>query len=79
MGCKSHLLLNQSTHSRVANATASKGFPRAAPVDDLGLVEAVDGFGQGVVLAVADGGFDPAASASRSVYLIEINWLPRSL
>jgi len=30
------------------------GAPRAAPVDDLGLVEAVDGLGQGVVIAVAD-------------------------
>jgi hypothetical protein len=29
------------------------GFPGAAPVDHLGLVEAVDGFGQDVVVAVA--------------------------
>ena len=31
-----------------------EGSPRPPPMDDLGLVEAVDGFGQGVVIAVAD-------------------------
>ena len=31
-----------------------EGLPGAAAVDDLGLVEAVDGLGQGVVVAVAD-------------------------
>ena len=37
------------------------GFPRSPAVDQLGLVEPVDGFGQGVVVAVAtaaDRGFD---------------------
>src|SRR3954447_25561655 len=28
--------------------------PRAAPMDDLGFVEAVDGFGEGIVVAVPD-------------------------
>ncbi len=38
------------------------GAPGAAPVDDLGLEQAVDGFGEGVVVAVADAphrGLDP--------------------
>jgi hypothetical protein len=45
--------LNQSTHSRVANSTASKLRQGAAPVDYLGFVEAVEGLGQGIVVAVA--------------------------
>jgi hypothetical protein len=56
-------LLNQSTHSSVAYSTASKERQGPRPMDDLGLVEAVDGLGQGVVVAVADAadrGFDPA-------------------
>ena len=28
--------------------------PRASPVNDLGLVESVDGFGQGVVVGISD-------------------------
>jgi hypothetical protein len=50
-------------------------------MDDLGLVKSVDGLGQSIVVAVADAadrGLD-AASARRSVYLIETYWLPRSL
>src|SRR4051794_2793443 len=31
-----------------------KGFPWSSPVDEFGLVETVDGFGQGVVVAVPD-------------------------
>ena len=54
MGSSSRRLLNQSTHSSVANSTASNDAPRSAPMDDLGLVEAVDRFGEGVVVAVAD-------------------------
>ena len=42
-------------------------------MDDLGLVEAVDRFGQGLVVAVADTPTEGSrpASARRSVYLIE--------
>jgi hypothetical protein len=54
MGSSSRRLLNQSTHSSVANSTASKGSPWSAPMDHLGLVKAVDRLGQGVVIAVAD-------------------------
>ena len=46
--------MNQSTHSRVANSTASRRAPRAAPMDHLGLEQAVDRFGEGVVVAIAD-------------------------
>ena len=31
-----------------------KGFPWSSPMDEFGLVETVDGFGQGVVVAVPD-------------------------
>lgn len=47
-----------------------KGFPGSFPVDDLGLVEAVDGFGQGVVVAVADASdrrFDSGLAQPRGV------------
>ena len=54
MGSSSRRLLNQSTHSSVANSTASKTAPWSAPVDHLGLVEAVDRFGESVVVAIAD-------------------------
>jgi hypothetical protein len=47
-------LLNQSTHSRVAYATASKPRHGPPPVDEFGLVEAVDRLGAGVVVRVAD-------------------------
>ena len=55
--------------------------PGSTPVYDFGFVKAVDGLGQGVVIAVADASTDGSipASASRSVYLIETYWLPRSL
>jgi hypothetical protein len=53
--------------------------PRAASPDHLGLVEAVDGLGQGVVEAVADAAGSTPASASRPVYLIETYCTPRSL
>ena len=54
IGSSSLLLLNQSTHSSVANSTCFEVAPRPAPPDHLGLVEAVDGLGEGVVVAVAD-------------------------
>ena len=53
MGSISRRLLNQSTHSSVANSTVSAS-PRSAPMDDLGLVETVDRFGECVVVAVSD-------------------------
>ena len=56
MGSSSRRLLNQSTHSSVANSTASKT-ARPSPMDDLGLVEAVDGLGEGIVVAVADAAY----------------------
>ena len=54
MGSSSRRLLNQSTHSSVANSTASKRAPWSAPMDHLGLVETVDRFGESIVVAVAD-------------------------
>jgi len=54
IGPRSRRVLNQSTQSRVANSTACTLGQGAAGVDDLGLVEAVDGLGEGVVVAVAD-------------------------
>ena len=50
--------------------------PRSAPMDDLGLVETVDGFGEGVVIkspTLPTEGSTPA-SARRSVYLIDTYW-----
>ena len=57
------------------------GPPGLAGLDQLGLVEPVDGLGQGVVVGAADRpdrGRMPA-SASRSVYRIEVYWIPRSV
>jgi hypothetical protein len=51
MGSSSRRLLNQSTHSNVANGVERP--PRPAPMDDLGFVETVDGLGQSIVVAVA--------------------------
>ena len=45
--------------------------PRPAPMDDLGLVEAVDGFGQGIVVAIANaahGGFKAGLGEALGVY-----------
>ena len=45
--------------------------PRPTPIDDLGLVEAVDGFGERVVVAVAnaaDGWFDTGLGQALSVF-----------
>lgn len=47
-------MLNQSTHTSVANSTASKAAPWPPPMDHLGLVEAVDGFGESVVIGISD-------------------------
>jgi len=54
---------------------------RSAPMDDLGLVEAVDRLGEGVVEespTLPTEGTRPA-SIRRSVYLIDTYWTPRSL
>src|SRR4029077_14557309 len=50
-GSRMRRLLNQSTHSRVAYSTASKDFHGP---HHLGLEQAVDGFGEGIVVAVTD-------------------------
>ncbi len=52
IGSSSLLLLNQSTHSSVANSTVSK--LRHGSPDDLGFVESVDRLGERIVVAVAD-------------------------
>jgi hypothetical protein len=61
MGSRSRRLLNQSTHSRGGELDRLERSPRSTPVDDFGLVEAVDRIGQRVVVAIADttdGGLD---------------------
>lgn len=45
--------MNQATHSRVASSSDSTVFQWRPTVDQFGLVEAVDGFGQGVVVGIA--------------------------
>ena len=47
-------MVDQSTHSSVANSTASKLRHGPRRMNDLGLVKTVDRFGQSVVVAVAD-------------------------
>ena len=54
--------MNQSTHSAVAILDCLDGAPGPARFDQLGLVQAVDGLGQRVVIGAADGadrGLDP--------------------
>ena len=53
MGFMIRRLLNQSTNSRVAYSTASKDRQGLRLWISPGLVKAVDGFGQGVVVTVA--------------------------
>ncbi len=75
IGSSRRRLLNQSTHSRVANSTASKRPPWTAPMDHLGLEQAVDRLGEGIVIGVAhaaDRGLDaglgePVRVAQREV------------
>lgn len=54
MGSSKDRWLNQSTHSKVANSTTSR--VRHGPRRRITscLVEAVDGLGQGVIVAVTD-------------------------
>jgi len=55
--------------------------PWSAPMDHLGLVETVDGFGESIVIGIsytADRGLH-ACFSQALVYLIETYWLPRSL
>jgi len=58
MGSSSRRLLIQSAHSSIANATASNDRlerpPRPARMDDLGLIETVDGLSEHIVVAVAN-------------------------
>ncbi len=69
MGSSSWRSLNQSSHSSVANSTAWQ--VRHGPrMDHLGLVEAVDGFGQRVVIGITntgDRGFDAGLSQAVGV------------
>ncbi len=53
MGSSGRWWLNHDTHSSVANSTASLVFHGAPAVNQVGLVQAIDGLGQGVVAAVA--------------------------
>ena len=54
VGSSSRRLLNQSTHSSVANSTASIVRHGPRRWDRLGLVEAIDGFREGIVVTVAN-------------------------
>jgi hypothetical protein len=64
-----------------------KAAPRAASMDHLGLVEAVDGLGQGIVMGISDtahGRFDPRFGEAFCVVdgdtlgsLVAVNWRPR--
>src|SRR3984885_6572940 len=50
-------------------------------MDDLGFVETVDGFGESIVVAVADAAYrrlDTRFRQALGVYLIETYWLPRT-
>ena len=56
--------------------------PWSTTVDDLGLVEAVDGFGQGVIVAVANAasrGLEPGFGQTLGVFDRNVPGLPRSL
>ena len=50
MGSRSLRWLNQSTYSRVAYSTLVEVLPGSAFVDEFCLVQADDGFGEGVVV-----------------------------
>jgi hypothetical protein len=54
MGSKSRRLLNQSTHSSVANSTASNDRHGPRRWMNLGLVKTVDRLGESIVITVAD-------------------------
>ena len=60
--------MNQSTHSRVANSTAVT--PGAALTNHLGLVQADDELGQGIVIGIPDAAhrrLDPGLSQTLGV------------
>ncbi len=54
MGSRRRRLLNQSTHSSVANSTASKLRHGPRRWMTLGLVKTVDRFGESIVVTVAN-------------------------
>src|ERR1700689_4445192 len=54
IGSRSRRLLNQSTHSRVANSDGLEAAPWSTPMDHLCLVKAVDGFGESIVVGISD-------------------------
>ena len=72
MGLSRRRLLNQLTHSRVANSTALK--LRHSP-DHLGLEQAIDRFSESIVIRVADvadRGFDPGLGKTVGVAQCEV-------
>ena len=54
IGASSRLLLNQIHPFERRQLDGLEAAPWLVPVDDLGFVEAVDGLGQGIVVAIAD-------------------------
>jgi hypothetical protein len=77
MGSRSRRLLNQSTHSSVANSTACNDRHGPRPMDDLGLVETVDRLGESIVITVADAAhrrLDARLYHPLGIYLIETYW-----
>src|SRR5271170_7810354 len=57
MGSSSRRLLNQSTHSSVANSTASNDRHGPRRWMTIGLVETVDGLGESIVIAVPNAAY----------------------
>ena len=54
IGSRILLWLNQSTYSRVAYSTWSRSFHGALFVDEFCLVQTDDGFGEGVIVGIAN-------------------------
>ena len=83
MGSRSLRLLNQSTHSKRGELDGLEVPPWSAPVDHLGVVETVDGFGDGIVVEIsdtADRGLHACFSQALGVFDRDLlGWLPRSL
>jgi hypothetical protein len=70
MGSKSRLLFKPVDPFQGGELDRVERAPWSAPMNDLGFVEAVDGLGQGVVIAVADAadrGFDPGLGEALGV------------
>jgi hypothetical protein len=70
MGSKSRLLFKPVDPFQGGELDRVERAPWSAPMNDLGFVEAVDGLGQGVVIAVADaadGRLDPGLGQALGV------------